>query len=445
MAFLRYFHEVDSMKMKRIIALLLCALLGALSALAEAEPGFAVVDLKTQGRVNPFGIDATQPAFSWRMESANPGAAQSAYQITVWDENENPVWDSGRVESAESVGILYEGAALEPSTTYLWKVDVTDRNGATAESDAARFTTALLSDSFDAWDGARWIGAPTLPLDAASKSVFHINADVTLKEGDAYSFILGADDFRLKNPAFNPKRLAGENYVRVEVDFSGLTADGGAKINVYRVGYDPDDDGSAPFATTEPNEALDAILTETGKYEPHHVDIFCTNSTLTFTVDGVVVNATPVTVAEMGNCYPHLNSVGFMMNPGDSATFSDYKIENGGKFARGTLFDMDYLMAIMPEVDQGERFTVTGGEKGFLTYADPTQGGAPYLRKTFEAGKNIDRAWLYVTAQGIYNLYINGEEVAPDEWFNPGSTEYDAILAYNMYDVTDLLTEGEMP
>ena len=61
-------------------------------------------------------------------------------------------------------------------------------------------------------------------LDAASKAVFNISADVQLAEGsNAASFILGADDFRLKNEAFNVDLQNGENYVRVELDFSGAT------------------------------------------------------------------------------------------------------------------------------------------------------------------------------------------------------------------------------
>ena len=426
----------------RILSLLLAlALLLGCASLAEEASGASVVNLKTLGRVNPVGIDV-EPAFSWQLKSDAVGAAQTAYQIVVKDEAGNAVWDSGAVESAESVGVPYGGEALAPSTVYTWQVTVTDQSGAALESEPATFTTALLSDSFEAWDGAQWIGAPNLPLDAASKSVFHISADVTLAEGtDRASFILGANDYRLTHAAFNPKLLEGENYVRVELDLSGLTAGGGAKLNVYRVGYDPEDDGSAPFATAGENEELDAILTEANKYEPHHVDIFCTNSTLTFTVDGVVVNATPVVVAEMGNCYPHLNGVGFMMNAGETATFANYKIENGGKFARGTVFDDVSRFEGLEGLTVADGAVTAGGEA--LAFIDPSHDGAPCLRKTFEAKGAVARAYLYVTAQGIYNLDINGAEVAPEDWFNPGDSEYDAILGYSMYDVTDLLSEGE--
>ena len=244
----------------RILSMItiLALLLSACGALAETVPAASIVNLKTEGRVNPVGVDTDAPAFSWQLQSSAIGAAQAAYAITVWDELGNAVWESGAVESAQSNGVLYDGAALEPSSTYTWRVTVTDQAGARLESETATFVTSLLSDSFDAWDGAMWIGASELPLDAASKSVFHISADVTFSEGsDTASFILGADDYRLRHRAFNPKLLEGENYVRVELDLSGLTAAGGAKINVYRVGYDPDDDGSAPFATVGENEELE--------------------------------------------------------------------------------------------------------------------------------------------------------------------------------------------
>ncbi|MBO6059302.1 MAG: family 78 glycoside hydrolase catalytic domain, partial [Bacteroidaceae bacterium] len=94
-------------------------------------------------------------------------------------------------------------------------------------------------------------------------------------------------------------------------------------------------------------------------------------------------------------------------------------------------------------VVDGNVITVDGGENGMLVYADPSYGAAPMLRTSFVADEGIAKARLYVTAQGIYNLYLNGQEIAADEWFNPGSTEYDSILAYNVYDVTDYLTDGE--
>ena len=441
---------------RRIFAALLCVALllanGLTCAWAEAGEPAAIVMLRTNGLENPIGIDDPQPAFSWRMQSSAIGAAQTAYQITVWDDQGNAVWDSGAVESGESNEILYEGEALTPSTGYTWKVVVTDQTGAALESETARFETALMSDSFEAWDGAQWIGLGALALDAASKAVFRISADVQLAEGSsAASFILGADDFRLENAAFNPGLQSGENYVRVELDFSEATATGGGRLNAYRCGYAAGDDPETPFYTNQENEELDGVLNAGTKYDPHHVEIFCTASTLTLTVDGVELTTDTVAVNPWGtsNTYPNLNSVGFAANAGERATFSNYRIENAGKYARGTLLDADTgaTYAIFEDLEgvrvEGDAITVDGGESGALAYADPSFAAAPMLRTEFEARDEIARARLYLTAQGIYNFFINGNPVGAEDWFNPGSTEYDSLLAYSVYDVTDCLTTGE--
>lgn len=64
------------------------------------------------------------------------------------------------------------------------------------------------------------------------------------------------------------------------------------------------------------------------------------------------------------------------------------------------------------------------------------------MRTEFEAKDNIASARLYLAFQGIGNFYINGQEVAPDEWFKQGSMEYRDEIGYNVYDVTDYVTSG---
>ena len=81
----------------------------------------------------------------------------------------------------------------------------------------------------------------------------------------------------------------GENYVRVELDLSGVGANGGAKINAYRMGYAKDDDPTTPFFTIEDDEDLNTLITDKNKNDIHHINIFCTASTLSITVDGTKV------------------------------------------------------------------------------------------------------------------------------------------------------------
>ena len=379
------------MKTKKTIVVLLSGILltSSLNAgafvWAETVPE-SVICLETQGKTNPIGIDSQNPAFSWKMQSSAIGAAQTAYHIVVKDAADKVVWDSGEVESGKSNEIVYEGDALTPCTGYTWNVTIKNQNGAELVSDDAYFETSLMDTSIEAWDGAEWIGAGELSLDAASKAVFHISADVQLSEGSsAASFILGADDFRLENKAFNNRLQAGENYVRVELDFSGASKTGGVKINAYRLGYDEGDDPSVPFFTIEENEDLDTVLNADNQYEPHHVDIFCTASTLTVTVDDIELKDTIlVNTMENGNTFPNLNSVGFAANAGEGASFTDYTISNGGRFARGTLLNgetgagYDIFAGLDGITVDGNVITVDGGENGVLGYADPSYGSVRF-------------------------------------------------------------------
>ncbi len=48
---------------------------------------------------------------------------------------------------------------------------------------------------------------------------------------------------------------------------------------------------------------------------------------------------------------------------------------------------------------------------------------------------------LHITAQGLYRAFINGTRVGQD-LLTPGWTCYDDRIAYQTYDVTDLLKPG---
>lgn len=67
---------------------------------------------------------------------------------------------------------------------------------------------------------------------------------------------------------------------------------------------------------------------------------------------------------------------------------------------------------------------------------------APYVRKPFTLSGTVESARLYVTALGIYECSINGQVIG-DDVFNPGWTDYNERIQYNVYDVTDNLQSGE--
>jgi alpha-L-rhamnosidase len=68
-------------------------------------------------------------------------------------------------------------------------------------------------------------------------------------------------------------------------------------------------------------------------------------------------------------------------------------------------------------------------------------GPVPMLRREFQLRGPVERARAYVTAHGLYELYLNGQRVG-DQLFTPGWTSYNKRLQYQTYDVTPLLKPG---
>lgn len=63
------------------------------------------------------------------------------------------------------------------------------------------------------------------------------------------------------------------------------------------------------------------------------------------------------------------------------------------------------------------------------------------LRKVFDASKG-KQARLYITCHGLYEAWLNGKRVG-NFVLAPGSYTYDKQLAYQTYDVTEFLNDGE--
>lgn len=112
---------------------------------------------------NPLGIDADRPRFSWILRSDRRDQRQSAYRILVAGSPEalsdgiGDRYDSGRVESDQSVNVPYAGPPLSSGERCFWKVQCWDSDGAPSPwSEPAWFEMGLLQPGD--WEGA-WIGA----------------------------------------------------------------------------------------------------------------------------------------------------------------------------------------------------------------------------------------------------------------------------------------------
>ncbi|MBK8027640.1 MAG: family 78 glycoside hydrolase catalytic domain [Chloroflexi bacterium] len=120
-----------------------------------------VTYLTTEYRRNPLGIDLRIPRLAWRLQTDRPGARQTAYRVTAASDpallrdHAPDLWDSGRVESDQSVHVAYGGPALQSRQRVAWQVTVWDETGAAAESEIAWFEMGLLEA--EDW-AAQWIG-----------------------------------------------------------------------------------------------------------------------------------------------------------------------------------------------------------------------------------------------------------------------------------------------
>ncbi len=115
-----------------------------------------ITTLRCDYMENPVGFDFDRPSLSWVTEAEGENRRQSACQVQVAlsPDFSAPCHDTGRVASAESVGVRL-GMPLDPRTRYFWRVRVWDEAGAESGwSEAAYFETARYGE---AWRGV-WIG-----------------------------------------------------------------------------------------------------------------------------------------------------------------------------------------------------------------------------------------------------------------------------------------------
>jgi alpha-L-rhamnosidase len=134
-------------------------------------------------RENPLGIDAPWLRLSWQLRSDRRGARQTAYRIRVASseaalaDDTRLLWDSGRVETDQSVHVEYAGLALASGQRVYWKVAVWDDAGHQAESTPAWWEMGLLNGAD--WS-AQWIGAPFVGGPRTTSPAPHLRKEFAL-------------------------------------------------------------------------------------------------------------------------------------------------------------------------------------------------------------------------------------------------------------------------
>ncbi|MDA9089909.1 glycoside hydrolase family 78 protein [Maribacter arcticus] len=439
--------------------------------------------LQTEYQIQPLGIDIGTPRFSWQMETdlSKKGQMQTAYQITVVDESNTITWDSGKIENGNSLSITYDGQDLKPTTRYTWEVKVWDEEGKLS-SKKSWFETGLMDadPNSNQWNGAQWIGGSDEDLVLYShylsvfKMEYGLRLDRKTNSGKA-SFVFGANDTRLMNRNMNIQGAEvgkDQSYIRFELDISKVdgTENGLAKFNVYRVGYTPEDSNTKAFKSYDIPLAL---INQGNKYNKHTFytecnfglfEVFLNGTSNEHKISGnddslppprgkVGFNLNPVGKGNDYISFPMVADIGFYVAAGQKATFSDVQIKNFRE-PSNALFNEDlkkneydgiFTSAItsLPNFSVTESgYQLSANEAPIFVVADPSKNASPILRNAFAAeDKKIAKARVYITARGIYELYLNGKRVGED-YFNPGLTQYNKTQMYQTYDVTSEISSG---
>ncbi|MEI8245157.1 MAG: family 78 glycoside hydrolase catalytic domain [Lentisphaerota bacterium] len=155
---------------------------------------------------SPDALDIPDPRFSWALPVKGRLQKQTGYRILVASssdllaEDRADLWDSGEVQSSQSINIYYAGRPLASDKDYFWKVKIGDSSGQSGSfSQIGKFSTALLNPGD--WK-ALWIGCGKTDEIVADVDTFtskQIHPDVMRIEPDLRSPLL-RKEFSLTKP-----------------------------------------------------------------------------------------------------------------------------------------------------------------------------------------------------------------------------------------------------
>ncbi|MGA7339677.1 MAG: family 78 glycoside hydrolase catalytic domain [Terracidiphilus sp.] len=381
------------------------------------------VELRVDNLRKPLGIDDPSPHFSWQLSDPARGAKQTAYQIIVASRadlllaGKPDVWDSGRVDSSQSIGVAYAGPALKPSTRYCWHVKVWDADGnAYRPMPIDWWETGLMTQ--DAWNPparpAVWIGYET-PEESTVRSA--PAAWIANPDSNALAAERGAAQFFAYRATVTLSR---------PVRFAALYATAQDTVSAWIDGAPALEASPLPpwkqlpwkkFVRAEVTQKLTAGA-NTLAIEAVHYEV---------NPNGMVVDDEPPMIATL---------------------VVEYTDGTWASFSSGP----DWKTAIHPAPGwQSSAFDDSAWKNALIRIQKPTDEaplGHPWipdsvkaLRRAFTISAPVKSARLYATALGAYELFLNGKRVG-DQVLAPGWTDYRQRVVYQTYDLTAQIAQG---
>lgn len=370
-----------------------------------------IAQLEVDYRMDPMGIDDNSPSFSWQMISDEKNKSQSAYQIVVAESEEGLkkneyVWDSGKVESDGSVGIVYTGQALQPQTRYYWNVTVWDEQGKKcATQENAFFETGLMGEFPEE---AHWISVRDTSSKGAYSEVSSYSIQYTMEiQNTSACFAFGAENGRYGSMTLCEIQNRDEETIFTVKDMEDLNS-------------------NMEFPSVYIDTAADGI---------YQVDLQVKDQQMGVSINGSAIgefsirSTSPGAIGyykSRGTQYAYLDNIVVKDEQGNICYEEDFEKES-------TIFTPYYTVIENGRCKVGSGLMLSGGLE------DP----APVFDRTFELeDKEIDHARLYLTALGSYEVSMDGQAVT-DNFMDPGKLAYNQYLSYMTYDVTEHLRNGK--
>lgn len=126
-------------------------------------------ELRCEYLRDPLGIEEAAPRLSWTLASDRRAERQTAYRILVASSeaalarDAGDIWDSGKVDGAQTCQVEYGGKTLNSRQACFWKVRSWNRDGEPGQwSATARWEMGLLKP--EDWT-AKWVEAKKSPVE----------------------------------------------------------------------------------------------------------------------------------------------------------------------------------------------------------------------------------------------------------------------------------------
>ncbi|MCA9277597.1 MAG: family 78 glycoside hydrolase catalytic domain [Phycisphaerales bacterium] len=242
-----------------------------------AQPLIAT-ELQCEHLVDPIGLDKTQPRLSWIVESNERNAYQVAYRILVASSLENldtdvgDLWDTGKIQTNDTIGIMYGGSPLGSRQRCYWKVMAWNNRDEPSEwSTHASWEMGLLSKSD--WH-AQWIDVQPIRTPVIIEKAEYYAVDDSLRVDvtnivqqvvDAGESPVASNEALGGDPAFGIRKRLEVHYKVEGISMHTDVAEGAtANLNNTQLPY-----LRRSFTVEKPVRQARLYVSALGLYEPY--------------------------------------------------------------------------------------------------------------------------------------------------------------------------------